>query len=400
VWRRAIELPRTVAREFALATQYTPGHQNLLPGNHVELLIDGAATFPRMLDEIAAARDYVHFETYIWEPDKTGTQFAEALCRKAREGVKTRVIIDSFGSSGLPWNFIQELKDNRVELLQFRPLRLLDGWKGLKRLHRRNHRKTLIIDGMTSFCGGINISDQYIPVAEGGKGWRDTHLVARGPVTGQLDRLFWQTWHGCGGRAYPLHRFRVGEAAADRTVLAAALPSDDSGQRSTIRRHYIHAIDRAEKFIFIANAYFVPSRPFTRHLCKAARRGVEVRLLLPNWEHNDVAPVQLASQRIYAQLMNAGVKIHQWPFAHMHAKTALVDGIWSIVGSYNLDALSLFQNHEVVIEVVGELFGGAMVEMFRADFHQAAELNPQTWADRGALVRLGEDLAYRFRRFL
>ncbi len=400
VWKRAVKLPKAIARQFARAADYSPPHSKLLPGNDLELLIDGRQTFDRMLKTIADAQRYIHLETYIWEPDSVGSKFADALCRKAQAGVRTRVIVDGIGGASLPWDFLERLKDSRVEVVVYRPLSGVANWNRLRHIHRRDHRKIIVIDGRLSFCGGINLCENNAAVEDGGAGWRDTHVVMRGPVTAQLDDLFRETWHACGGRSYGRYPAVSFDSVASTPVLAAALKSDHAGQRTTIRRHYIHAIDRARERIYIANAYFVPSRQMTRSLCRAGRRGVEVRLLLPNLEHNDVALVQLASQHVYEELMRAGVHVHWWPISHMHAKTAVIDGVWSIVGSYNLDSVSLFQNLEVVIEVFGESFGSRMDEMFRADFDRSVQLDLSFWKQRGLATKLSERFAYRLRRFL
>jgi len=401
MWRRAAELPRGAARQLLGLASYAPQNSKLLPGHRIRLLIDGAEAYPRMLDAIARARDYVHLETYIWEPDRIGRRFADALRAKAREGVKVRVIYDSFGSSNLSWDFVEELKDARVEVLEFRPLRLLSAnWDKMSRLRRRDHRKLLIVDGRISFCGGLNIGDSYMPLSDGGGGWRDTHIQIRGPVTAQLEALFRETWNEHGASPYRPYPEVSLDAVADEAILANALVSDEAGQRTTIRRHYLHAIERAQRTIYIANAYFVPSRTFLRALKRAAERGVEVRLLLPSLAHNDVKTVQLASQHSYAGLLEAGVRIHAWPISHMHSKTAVIDGRWSIVGSYNLDAVSLFQSLEVVVEILGESFGAEMVRMFERDFDRSVELDVQTWEARTRLEKLAEPVLFRLRRFL
>lgn len=354
-----------------------------------------------MLQAIEEAKEYIHLETYIWEPDEVGLRFSEALCRKAREGVRVRVIFDSFGSSSLTWGFIEDLKDARVQVLEFRPIvGMLGSWDGMERLSRRDHRKILVVDGQTSFCGGINLGMNYAPKSEGGKGWRDTHLQIEGPVTYQLEDLFRDTWNQHSDHPYPPVPRQGLERLAGEPSLAAALPSDEAGHRTTIRKHYLHAIRHAQEFVYIANAYFVPNRSFVAALCRASKRGVNVRLLLPSFEHNDVLPVQLASQHIYAQLMKAGVKIHVWPYAHMHAKAAVVDGVWSTVGSYNLDAVSLFQNLEVIVEVLSESFGSEMVRMFERDFDRSVLLDLDHWEKRNPVQKLVEPLFYRIRRIL
>ena len=191
------------------------------------------------------------------------------------------------------------------------------------------------------------------------------------------------------------------EAVAAPTLqLVRILCSDDGGRRSLIRRRYVRTIRAAHRSIYIASAYFVPDRGMTKALIAAAQRGVDVRLLLPSREKNDIRLVQLASQHSYRRLLAAGVRIYWWQRSHMHAKTAVIDGVWSVVGSFNLDFVSLFRNLEVVVEVLGHSFGTEMTEMFEGDFARAHELNVTAWSSRPMWEKLAESVTYRVRRLL
>jgi cardiolipin synthase len=360
------------------------------------MLIDGDQAFPAMLEAIDRATSFVHLETYILADDEVGRLFSRALCERARAGVSVRVLFDSLGSLRLPSDYVRQLTDTGVEVIEFRPVRkLLFSRRG----YRRDHRKILLVDGTVGFTGGLNVSSDYASIGFESKGWRDTHVKAEGPVVSELEALFRATWQRSGGAAYPAYpsRFEEEPVAAEDTVLAAVIASD-GGRRSVIRQHYLHAILSARETIFIANAYFVPDRGLVRALRRAATRGVRVAILVPTV--SDVWLVQRASEHLFDRLLRCGVEIYLWRETHMHAKTAVIDGVWSVVGSYNLDSVSLFQNNELVIESVGASFGAWMNEQFARDQRECDRLRLAEWRRRPMRRRLVEGLAYRMRRCL
>jgi len=375
---------------------YSRSPERHAPGNRLEILVDGDQAFPVMLKAIDQAASFVHLETYILADDEVGGLFSRALCDRAGAGVPVRLLFDSLGSLRLPADYVRQLTDAGVEVIEFRPMRkVLFSRRG----YRRDHRKILVVDGKVGFTGGLNVSSDYASIGFESKAWRDTHVKAEGPVVSELEALFRATWQRSGGAAYPAHppRLQQEASAAEDTVLAAVIASD-GGRRSVIRQHYLHAILSARETIFIANAYFVPDRGLIRALRRAATRGVRVAILVPT--ESDVALVQRASEHLFDRLLRRGVEIYQWRKTHMHAKTAVVDGVWSVVGSYNLDAVSLFQNNELVIESVGASFGAWMNEQFARDQRECAPVRLAEWRRRPVWRRLVEWLAYRMRRWL
>lgn len=361
------------------------------------MLIDGVETFPAMLEAIAGARRYVHLETYILRADRTGRLFAAALCDRARAGVQVRLLYDGFGAFPLSSAYLVDMRKAGVETLEFRPV---GGRRWTwKRWLRRDHRKILVVDGEQGFVGGINIADDYSPRDFGGKGWRDTHAVIRGPLVGDLDEMFHTTWHAAGGKPYPSMPRESSETVAGPTSeLAMAVGTDLFGRRGVIRRHLVHAIRRAREYIYIANAYFVPDHGLRRAMRRAARRGVDVKLILPG--ESDVKSVQWAGERSYTGLLRAGVDIHLWQGTHMHAKTVAIDDAWASIGSYNLDYVSLFWNMEVVVEIVGEATPARLREQFKTDLAHCRRLEYDSWRRRSWWRRLRSWFFYRFRRFL
>jgi cardiolipin synthase A/B len=375
-----------------LAYAYDP--EALRAGHAIDLLLDGDQAFPAMLDGIAAAERYVHLEMYILRHDHIGNLFREALVARARAGVKVRIIVDAVGSISLSMGYIGDLLDAGIEFLEYRPLAR---WRTWGRWSRRNHRKVLIIDGRFAYTGGLNIGLEYAPRELGGEGWRDTNVRIEGPIVADLEALFWTTWHGEGGRPYD--PIPVLAAPSDQGgALAGVVGNAFRKQRTGIRRSYLHAIYNARRFVYIANAYFVPDAGVRRALVRAAKRGVDVRVIVP--EHSDLLSVQYAGERTYARLLRGGVGIYQWPETHMHAKTAVVDGVWSTVGSYNLDYVSLFQNLEVNVQVVDRDVGAQMQAMHEADLARCRALDLATWKKRPWWQKLLERVFYRFRRWL
>jgi cardiolipin synthase A/B len=392
-----LKLPRSLARAREIVP-YSADPGALRPGHRIRVLIDGAETFPAMLDAIHRARRYVHLETYILRADRTGRTFAAALVERAKSGVQVRLLYDGFGAFPLSSAYLADLRRGGVQTLEYRPLRgrRRRTWK---RWLRRDHRKILVADGRIGFVGGINIADDYAARDAGGLGWRDTHASIQGPLVSDLEEMFRTTWHDAGGAPYPAFPQEASESVAvPGSELAVAVGTDLSGRRGVIRRHLVHAIRSARRHIYIANAYFVPDRALRRALRRASRRGVDVALILPG--ESDVRSVQWAGERTYTGLLRDGVRIHLWVGSHMHAKTVAVDDTWASIGSYNLDYISLFWNMEVVVEILGEETPLRLREQFERDLKHCQALEYQTWRRRSWWRRLRSWFFYRFRRFL
>jgi cardiolipin synthase len=391
-----LKLPRALAQAQELVP-YSADPGALQAGHRIRVLIDGVETFPAMLQAIVRARQYVHLETYILRADRTGRTFAAALSERARAGVQVRLLYDGFGAFPLSSAYLADLRRAGVQTLEYRPLRRRR-WTWNKWL-RRDHRKILVVDGQYGFVGGINIADDYSPRGFGGKGWRDTHAVIQGPLVTDLEEMFRTTWHDAGGEPYPAFPAESSESVAvPGSELAMAVGTDLVGRRGVIRRHLVHAIRRARRYIYIANAYFVPDRGLRRALRRASRRGVDVKLILP--AESDVRSVQWAGERTYAGLLRDGVRVNLWLGSHMHAKTVAIDDAWATIGSYNLDYMSLFWNMEVVVEVVGASTPSRLREQFATDLENCEALDYKTWRHRSWWRRLRSWFFYRFRRVL
>jgi cardiolipin synthase len=377
--------------------------EHFVQGNQLRLLRNGGAAFPEMLAAIASAEQQVLLEMYWFASDSIGRKFAAALSAAAQRGLEVRVIFDAVGSVGASDDMFEELERNGVEVIEFNPIA---PWKRrfrLSKLTRRDHRKILIIDGRIGFTGGINIADYWLPRDDGGAGWRDDMVRIDGPAVAGLCDCFARAWARLRGSKLQLTGFA-------RQPLSLASEGQSRGQavrvlgqhflrtQRQISRAYLHYLRRAEHSIFIANSYFVPDGRVLRALSNAARRGVDVRIIVPG--QSDVDIVRHASRAVWARLLRAGVRIFEWDESVLHAKSAVVDGIWSTTGTFNFDYLSLRVNLEVNISVLDARFASTLERSFLEDFEQCREVSRVDFRFRPLGQRLLEFIAYRLRKFL
>jgi cardiolipin synthase len=364
----------------------------LTTGNKVTLLMDGPSTYKSMYAAILDAKDHIHMETYSIEADEVGRRFADALVAKQKHGVQVNLIYDSVGSGNTPSEFFRPLIASGAKVLEFNPLNplvLRKKWKA-----GRDHRKLLIVDGKVAFVGGVNISSVYSsgsfrskPPAPGTEPWRDTHLRIEGPAVAKFQQLFLATWEQQNGEALPVKNFFPKQADKGSAIVRAVASSTDEDYNQMYVT-LLSAISSAETYAYITNAYFVPDPRLLNTLEQAARRGVDVRLLLPSKSDSNL--VFYASRSYYDELLAAGVKIYERKDALLHAKTALIDGIWSTVGSTNLDWLSREYNQEANAVVLGQEFGAQMKAMFEKDMASSALITLEDWRKRSIVGRLKE----------
>ncbi|MDD5628632.1 MAG: phospholipase D-like domain-containing protein [Elusimicrobia bacterium] len=361
-----------------------------LPGNRLELLGGGEA-FRSMGAAIDSARRCVHLETYIFSSDAAGREFGRRLMEKARQGVSVRLIFDSVGSLDLDPAFLDRLVGAGVRVLEYHPLA---PWRARWAWSRRDHRKILVVDGRAAFAGGMNISQDQVPLEEGGAGWNDLHLRVEGPAVHELDRLFRAVWFKETKEWFPLDEAGP-ERPGDCWVWVAA--NQEFLHRHLIRRAYLNALRAAREEVCIANAYFLPDHGMRRALAAAARRGVSVRILVPG--RSDHPSVWKAGRRSYDFLLRSGVRLFEWGRSILHAKTAVVDGVWCTAGSYNMDHRSLRHNLEVNLHVLDPGLAGQMKRKFEADLASARELRLAEWRARPWSEKLREEFWYQFRHF-
>lgn len=381
----------------------------LLQEHTVTWLDDGTEAFPAMLEAIRGAERHVLLEMYWLAPDEIGDVFCQALAERARAGVSVYVMLDAFGSMAGAALFRRLLEDAGVHLIDFNPI---GPWRRRFRLDRmmvRDHRKLLIVDDAVGFVGGVNLAAPWL--AAGEPAWRDAAVAVTGPTVLAMRTLFVALWRRETGRTPTLpdvapapaswHDASAGPLAtfervrADTIELLAHGPL--AGKRS-ISRAFLDAIRSARERIWITNSYFVPDRRFVRALRQAARRGVDVRLIVPG--RSDVAVVAFASQVILRRLARAGVQVYAWTHSVLHAKTAVIDGHWVTVGTLNLDHRSLDFNHEVNVAVHGRDVARAAERQFEADLARCAHLDRTALETVSLLARVLQWLAYQLRTLI
>jgi cardiolipin synthase len=363
-------------------------------GCSVDVLRDGGETYPAMLAAIHGARRSICLETYILAADRTGDRFKEALLSRAQAGVAVRLLYDAVGSFGLSSSWLTELREAGVQVIDFNPIA---PWRRRWGLSHRDHRKVMVIDDEVAFTGGLNIANDYAATGDGGAGWHDLHCCVRGPIVLDLARLFRRTWLRAGGEPYPPP---AAEQRGQPAGSSYARSIDNTGRRRrpAIRRAYLHVIRAARESIRIQNAYFIPDRGLRRALIRAVQRGVDVRVIVPG--RSDVRLVEWASLYALRRIAQRGVKISRWRGVMMHAKAAVVDAVWSTIGSYNFDAQSRFNNLEVTIEVLDAAVGASMVAEFDADLASCDPFDENTWGQLPWWRKAFAWLAYRLRRWL
>ena len=395
--------PETALFERHLAVEQSLAGRPLSVGNRVTLLEDGAGTYPVMLAAIRSARHHVHMESYIFEGDEVGRQFQQALIERAKAGIKVRLVIDGVGSLATPKDFFREIVAAGGEVYEFNPVQRVFA------INYRNHRKVLLVDGRTAFVGGINISGVYSAYGVkrtrggilGGKGgddeefekrpWRDIHVRVEGPGVAEVQRGFLKIWAQMekaaplGGEAY------YPKLAATGPHVMRVVDGWTAEGSNPLYATLVSAIESSETRVRITMAYFVPHRDLLDALTRAARRGVDVQLILPG--RTDHWLVFHAGRSYYDELLEAGVRIHERGSRLLHSKTASVDGIWATVGSTNLDWRSLLHNEEVNVVVLGPEFAGALDRIFERDAAQSRQVTPAAWANRPAKDRVRERAA-------
>jgi cardiolipin synthase len=386
-------LQRHLAIEQAVAD--TP----LIAGNRVRLLRDGEQTFRAIFAAIRAAKHHVNLEYYIFEDvESDGAWLGNLLVAKRAEGVAVNLIYDSYGSSATPSAFFDRLSAAGVRLVKYNPVNPLEAGAGGYAPNNRDHRKILIADGATAIVGGINLSATYeghlpgmsVRPGDAHQHWRDTDLEIAGPAVAQLQRVFFEHWQQQQGPAMPdADYFPAGPAQGKDVVRIIGSAHDDlvPSYYVTVLSSIRYAVSR----IWLSAAYFVPTHQEMEDLAHAARRGVDVRLLVP--DHSDSQLAIAVQHSRYADLLEAGVRIYEIHGEVLHSKTIVIDGVWSVVGSSNFDQRSVLFNDEVDAVVLGTDTAQALEGMFRDDLAQARQIDPAAWADRPIADRVSDYLA-------
>ncbi len=371
-------------------------------GNTVELLRDGAGAIPAIIDAIDHAQSTIDLESYVFD-DRNDLDVADHLIARRTRGVEVNLIYDAFGSLRTPRALIERLRAAGVQIVEYNPI----GPRAIlrRRANARDHRKILVVDGVLAITGGVNISGVYLQGASPPgpaedaehEAWRDTDIRVQGPAVADYQRRFLQTWDEHKGP--PLaHRAAVPPAAqGDLPVqVIANTPADDEHD---IYRSLLVAIELAQTSVHLTTGFFVPTIDLRHALRAAARRGVDVRVLVPS--NSTSAAAVDAGRAYYEDLLEDGVRLFEYPQDRvLHAKTAVIDGAWSMVGSSNLDWRSVVLNEEINTVILGAAFGGQMEAMFSADTARSHAIDEAAWSQRSLGQRFHEWRARLFKYFL
>ena len=370
-----------------LQTMHALTGSALSEGNRVDVLRNGVQIFPSMLAAIRAAAKTINLEFYIYWDGEVGKTFAQALAERARAGVTVNVILDAVGSATMSPELVEFLRRNGVNVEWFHPIR----WYTLSRVNHRTHRKLLIVDGTVGFSGGVGIADNWLGDADSRDHWRETMVRVEGPVVTQMQFAFMDNWVKSRGELLTgLDYFpRIEPRGPHLTQVVKSSPSEGS---SAVKLLYVVSIVSATRSIYISNAYFVPDRDTIRALEGAVRRGVDVRVIVPG-EYTDVPIARHAGRLFYAQLLLRGIRIFEYQPTMMHAKTMVVDGVWTTIGSSNFDDRSFRLNDEVNVNVHDEAIATQMEQMFFEDLARSEEITPPRWIRRPWLDRVKERVA-------
>jgi len=360
----------------------------MVPGNTARLLQNGDQIFPAMIAAISRAERSINLEIYIFDHGAIATRVAAALEERARAGVEVRLLVDAWGSNLGP--LAAELEAAGAMVRMYKPLKLYS----IDNVGHRTHRRILTVDGRVGFCGGVGIDDRWKGDARDPSEWRDTMVEIEGPVVVQLQHVFAQDWvHTTGDVLNGDRQFPA--VAPAGPVLAQAIAASRADALSMSKLLLYMAIQAARRSIWIENAYFAPDRQIREGLAAAARRGVDVKVIVPG-AHTDAPNVRMAAHYHFGGLLEAGVGIYEYRPTMMHNKVMVVDGIWSTVGSINFVNRSMTKNAEANFAVYDRAFAAEVEKMVLADLARCEVLTLAEWNKRGIFTRAGELFFFLF----
>lgn len=359
-------------------------------GNHFEVLIDGIQFMPAMLDSIHGARQSILLEMYLIESGTVVTRFMDALQKAANRGVQVYILLDDYGAIGLKQKEREGFRHKNIQLAYYNKLRSHNTLYNLYRIFlqqqahglHRNHRKLLLIDDSIAFVGGTGLTDEFDPPDHPEKRWRETMISVRGPVITDWQQLFFETWNTCSPQPVTIPSANPGKAGTQLARIAIS----SFQQRGDLTHALTKQINNAKQRVWFATAYFVPSWRIRRSLKKAARSGIDVRLLLPG-PITDHPAVRYASHRFYARLLKNGVRIFEYQPRFFHAKCILCDD-WVSIGSSNFDRWNLRWNLEANQEIKDEVLSNQVKNMLEEDFSHSLECTREKWQRRSWHLRL------------
>lgn len=395
-------VPQLAGQHLVSQDRFSPAQRQLLRvaervsgakatlGNRVQLYAETSDAFAAIEATLRAARESIHLEYYIWQPDRIGTRLRDILIERARAGVKVRFLYDTLGSMRLTKRFLAEMQAAGITVAPFLPGRSLrERWS----INLRNHRKIILVDGAIGFTGGMNVGDEYLGRDPHFGYWRDTHLRVTGPAVLQLQEVFVTDWYSATGEELdPVEHFPSPDEIGK--VTAQVIAGGPDQEESAFHALMFAAIAGAEREVTLATSYFVPTPALCMALQSAALRGVRTRVLVSG-------PVTYwttyhACRSYYDELLQSGVDIYEYRKGQQHAKTLTVDGEWSLVGSPNFDARSVFLNFEVAAAFFDAGIAEQLTHHFEEDLAGAVRIEPTEWGQRSTWERLKENTSRMF----
>jgi cardiolipin synthase A/B len=365
----------------------------LAPGNRVEVTLNGDETYPRLWEDLRSARQSITLQLYYGNAGRMARTLGDVLRERAAAGVRVFLLYDAFGTAGIPAADVDALRAAGVQVEPFRPIRL----STLHLAQNRSHVRGIVIDGWIGWTGGFGIDDKWFGDGRTGGSWRETNVRFEGPAVRQLQAAFAAAWTEATG---VLFTGRATLAPQDDGVTAAGLLHTMPTLGSTPAERFIAlSIAAARKTLYLTNAYFAPDANFVEQLAAAARRGVDVRILTAG-PRTDVHVVRLAGRASYDTLLAAGVRLYEWQPTTLHAKTFVVDGEWSTIGSMNFDNRSMALNDESTLMVLDRAVGEEMTRIFLDDLRHASEITAASMRQRSWFQRLLEQGANLLTRLL
>jgi len=359
-------------------------------GNSVDLLNNGDAFYPRMLEAIAEARVSITIEAYIYWAGEVGLVFARALAARASAGVTVKILLDAIGSASIGPEILETLEDAGCQVAWYNPIH----WYTLGRFNNRTHRKSLIVDGHIAFTGGAGIADHWRGNARGPDEWRDMQIRLEGPAVTALQAGFAHNWQKTTGELLSGTVYYPSIEPCGHLSAQTLMSSPESGG-STVRTMYYLSIVCARKSIYIANPYFIPDAVAIETLIEARKRGIDVRIMVSGIR-NDNWLARQNSIRLYGRLLEAGIRIYEYNHTMLHHKTMVVDGVWVTIGTTNFDNRSFSHNEESNLCIFDRELARQLQNIFCEDVTVCERVDFAHWKHRGAWARTQEFMASFF----
>jgi len=387
--------PSTTDPLFARSMELFTG-AHIEPGNSVQILLDGNGTYPQLWKDLASAQQTITVQMYYSQPGTVADTMAKYLIDRAQHKVRVLLLLDAFGSQPLKRDWIKNLKRSGVEVVWLRPLR----WYTLQKAAQRSHVRVVVVDGKVGYTGGFGLADYWLGDGHHEDQWRETNVRFEGPTVAALQAAFAAAWAEATGELLTGDLFFPKISFADVGDVQAGLMHTIPSTGSTPAERYLAlSIAGAQKTLYISNSYFVPGDNFLRLLLAAAHRGVDVRVLTVS-NKTDVKTTWYAGRTYYEKLLEGGVKIYEYQPTMMHAKSMVVDGLWSSIGSMNFDNRSLSFNDESQLVALDRHVGAQMDSIFMNDIKWSKEIKLNEFRKRPLSGKILEWGAQKLRRVL